>query len=384
MLPALYRNFLTAQVVYLPAGSPERRKAFEALVSPAMPVLGATYPFNAQRYAFVTEKAKQLSKDMSSLTKKTRFCSRGGKCDTSVCGFAHSIDEWNPPFCLQQEFCLVADCDKNHGLTKEEYIELRNIKVPEKKEKKSLVCTQFCHNMKPNMPCGHKGCPFAHSLWEYKPMMCHLDAECTDVYCIKKHSKDSIFYYMERQGVHLALWMLRAATYNNSEQIKRLEQESVAEYAQWIEKWSDDFRRYEGEQELVNQFKHMAIASGAETAIASGAVQDDEDQDDDDMEVVTFRIGTDGTNTMSLRQAVVETHFNQFETDVVELDVDSDKESVDEDHQLSEEESASIMLAAVDLGLDFETVLDMIENGKSHIVFEWHKRRFAVGVAVGV
>ena len=42
------------------------------------------------------------------------------------------------------------------------------------------------------------------------------------------------------------------------------------------------------------------------------------------------------------------------------------------------------MLAAVDLGLDFETVLDMIENGKSHIVFEWHKRRFDVGVAVGV
>jgi hypothetical protein len=24
-------------------------------------------------------------------------------------------------------------------------------------------------------------------------------------------------------------------------------------------------------------------------------------------------------------------------------------------------------------------VFDMIENGKSHIVFEWHKRRFDVG-----
>ena len=378
MLPALYRNSLTAQVVYLPVGSPQRQKAFEVLLSPPMPVLGVSYPYDKQRYIFVTEKAKQLSKDMSSLTKKTRFCFRGGKCDTSVCGFAHSIDEWNPPFCLQQEFCLVPDCDKNHGLTKEEYIELRNIKVPEKKEKKSLVCTKFCRNMKEKMPCGHKGCPFAHSLWEYNPMTCHLDAECTDVYCIKKHSKDSIFYYMERQGVNLALWMLRATTYNNSEQIKRLEQESVAEYAQWIEKWSDDFRRYEGEQELVNQFKHMAIASGSETAIAR-----DQD-DDDDMEVVTFRIGTDGTNTMSLRQAVVETHFNQFETDVVDPDFDSDKESVDEDHQLSEEESASIMLAAVDLGLDFETVLDMIENGKSHIVLEWHKRRFDVGATIGV
>ena len=382
MISTLYRNFLTSKVVYLPIGSPQRRQAFEVLVSPPVPVLGASYPFDAQRYAFVTEQAKRLSKDMSSLTKKTRFCSRGIKCDTTVCQFAHDIDEWNPPFCLQQEFCLDSECKKNHGFTKEEYIELHDIKVPEKKEKKSLVCTQFCRNMKPNMPCGHKGCPFAHSLWEYEPMMCHLDAHCTDVYCIKKHSKDSIFYYMERQGVNLALWMLRAATYNNSEQIKRLEQESVAEYTQWIEKWSDDFRRYEGEQELVNQFKHMAIASGTETGVASGAVQDNEE--DDDMEVVTFRIGTDGTNTMSLRQAVVETHFNQFETDVVELDVDSDKESVDEDHQLSEEESASIMLAAVDLGLDFETVLDMIENGKSHIVFEWHKRRFDVAVAVGV
>ena len=100
------------------------------------------------------------------------------------------------------------------------------------------------------------------------------------------------------------------------------------------------------------------------------------------MEVVTFRIGTDGKNTTSLRQAVADKHFEQFEADVVELS-DSDSESI-EDHQLSEEESANIMLAAVDLGLDFETVLDMISNGKSHIVFEWHKRRFDVGVGVGV
>jgi hypothetical protein len=385
MLPALYRNYLISKVVYLPADSPERRKAFEALVSPAMPVLGATYPFNAQRYAFVTQQAKQLSKNMSSLTNKTRFCSRGDKCDKSVCGFAHTIEEWNPPFCLQQEFCLVPDCDKNHGLTKEEYIELRNIKVPEKKEKKSLVCTQFCRNMKEQTPCGHKGCPFAHSLWEYKAITCPLDAECTDVYCIKKHSKDSIFYYMERQGVPLALWMMRAPTYNNSEQIKRLEDESVAEYNQWIQEWSDDFRRYEGEQDLVNQFKRMTVAVASDIPIAKDSVEEEE-EDEEEEDNVTFRIGTDGKNTMSLRQAVADKHFGQFETDVIELDVDveSDSESIDEDHQLSEEESASIMLAAVDLGLDFETVFDMIENGKSHIVFEWHKRRFDVGVGVGV
>jgi hypothetical protein len=227
--------------------------------------------------------------------------------------------------------------------------------------------------MKEQTPCGHKGCPFAHSLWEYKSITCPLDAECTDVYCIKKHSKDSIFYYMERQGVPLKPWMLRAPTYNNSEQIKRLEEESVAEYNQWIQEWSDDFRRYEGEQELVNQFKRMTVS--IDMPIANDTVQEDEDEEDN----VTFRIGTDGKNTMSLRQAVADKHFGQFETDIIEL-VESDNESIDEDHQLSEEESASIMLAAVDLGLDFETVFDMIENGKSHIVFEWHKRRFDVGV----
>lgn len=376
MLP-LYRTFLFANVISLPPDTPERRKAFEMLMSPPMPILGATYPYNAQRHAFVREQAKQLSKNMSSLTIKTRFCSRGDKCDKSVCGFAHTIEEWNPPFCLQQEFCLVPDCDKNHGLTKEEYIELRDIKVPEKKEKKSLVCTQFCRNMKEKMPCGHKGCPFAHSLWEYKAIACPLDAHCTDVYCIKKHSKDSIFYYMERQGVRLELWMLRASTYNNSEQIKRLEEESVAEYTRWIQEWSDDFRRYEGEQELVNQFKSLTVSRDTVEKDVMDEVEED------DMEVVTFRIGTDGKNTMSLRQAVADKHFEQFEADVVELDVDVDSESI-EDHQLSEEESASIMLAAVDLGLDFETVLDMISNGKSHIVFEWHKRRFDVGVGVGV
>ena len=182
---------------------------------------------------------------------------------------------------------------------------------------------------------------------------------------------------MERQGVRLELWMLRASTYNNSEQIKRLEEESVAEYTQWIQEWSDDFRRYEGEQGLVNQFKSLTVSRDT---VEKDVM--DEVEEDDDMEVVTFRIGTDGKNTMSLRQAVADKHFEQFEADVVEFDVDVDSESIDEDHQLSEEESANIMLAAVDLGIDFETVLDMISNGKSHIVFEWHKRRFDMGVGV--
>ena len=401
MIPALYRNFLTSKVVYSKVGSPQRRQAFEVLASPPVPVLGASYPFDAQRYAFVTEQAKRLSKDMSSLTKKTRFCSRGSKCDTTICQFAHNIDEWNTPFCLQQEFCLDPDCKKNHGLTKEEYIELHNIKVPEKKEKESLVCTQFCHNMKEKTPCGLKGCTFAHSLWEYKPFKCSFDTECTDGGCVKKHAKDSIFYYMERQGVRFEPWMLRAATYNNSEQAKRLVEESASEYAEWIEKWSDDFRRYEGEQELVLQFKHMAIGNTAvgNTAFGNTAfgnvIEDEKDskdeESDDDMEVVTFRIGTDGKNTMSLRQILaderkilVERHFQQFETDIVEPYIDPyvESEESDDEHQLSEEESTNIMLAAVDLELDFETVLDFINQGKSHVIFEWHKRRFDVAVAM--
>jgi len=125
----------------------------------------------------------------------------------------------------------------------------------------------------------------------------------------------------------------------------------------------------------VNQFKSLTVSRDT---VEKDVM--DEVEEDDDMEVVTFRIGTDGKNTMSLCQAVADKHFEQFEADVVELR-DSDSESI-EDHQLSEEESANIMLAAVDLGLDFETVLDMISNGKSHIVFEWHKRRFDVGVGV--
>ena len=378
MIPALYRNFLTAKVVYLPVDSPQRRQAFEVLLSPPVHILGATYPYDTQRYIFVTEQAKKLSKDMSSLTKKTRFCSRGDKCDPTVCQFAHSIDEWNPPFCLQQEFCLVPECTKNHGLTKQEYIELHNIKVPEKKEKKSLVCTQFCRNMKEHAPCGLKGCSFAHSLWEYKAIECPLVAECKDGGCVKKHPKDSIFYYMERQGVRFELWMLRATTYNNSEQAKRLADESDGEYADWVQKWSDDFRKYEGEQELLHHFKKMVIGEKTETEIDKMEDEKEENENEDDDMEVTFRIGTDGKNTMSLRQAIADKHFEHFEVSESESgdDEDDEEDEGDEDYHLSEEESANIMLAAVDLGLDFETVFDFINKGKSHIIFEWHKRRF--------
>ena len=373
MISHLYRNFLVANVVYLPVGTSQRRQAFEVLKTPPMPVLGATYPFNSQRYAHVTKKAKELAKNMASITAKTRFCSRGGKCDTTICQFAHSVEEWNPPFCLQQEFCLVPDCDKNHGLTKEEFVELKNIKVPTQK-KTSLECTQFCRNMKGEMPCGHKGCTFAHSLWEYKAIPCHRDTECVDVGCVKKHAKDSIFYYMERQGVPFKLWMLRAPTYNNSEQSKRLGEQSEAEYARWITEWSDDFRRYDGEQDLVNQFKALAV------------VDEDEykDKDEDVVDAVTFRIGA--TNTMSLLDAIASQRFEQFEQfeqDVIEeVDVDVDVEEVanesedEDDHQLSEEDVTNVMLAAADLNLDFETVSELIEKGKSDIIFEWHKRRF--------
>lgn len=383
MISHLYRNFLVANVVYLPVGTSQRRQAFEALKTPTMPVIGDTYPFNSQRYAHVTKKAKELAKNMASITAKTRFCSRGGKCDTTICQFAHSIEEWNPPFCLQQEFCLVPDCDKNHGLTKEEFVELKNIKVPTQK-KTSLECTQFCRNMKGEMPCGHKGCTFAHSLWEYKAIPCHRDAECVDVGCVKKHTTDSIFYYMERQGVPFKLWMLRAPTYNNSEQSKRLIDQSDADYAKWITEWSDDFRRYDGEQDLVNQFKALVVD------VASVNVDDDEDV------AVTFRIGT--TNTMGLLDAIASQRFEkfeQFEQDVID-EVDIDVEEVanepedEDDHQLSEEDMvanvmldqlseedmANVMLAAADLDLDFETVNELIENGKSGVIFEWHKRRF--------
>jgi hypothetical protein len=189
---------------------------------------------------------------------------------------------------------------------------------------------------------------------------------------------------MERQGVRFEPWMLRAATYNNSEQAKRLVEESAKEYAEWVEKWSDDFRRYEGEQELVLQFKHMAICN----EVKEDEKDSKDEESDDDMEVVTFRIGTDGKNTMSLRQILVDEHFQQFETDIVEpyvdpyIDPDVESEESDDEYQLSEEESANIMLAAVDLDLDFETVFDFINQGKSHVIFEWHKRRFDVGIAM--
>lgn len=376
MIPALYRNFLVANVTSLPIGIPERRKAFEALKTPVLHELGRTYPYNRERYVVVTAEAKRLSKDLSELTKKTRFCSRK-KCDTNVCGFAHDIDEWNAPFCLQQEFCLKPECDKNHGLTKAEYVELNNITVPEKKQKISLECTQFCRIMKECIPCNVKGCTFAHSLWEYKPMMCFKDDECTDAGCVKKHTKDSIFHYMEKQGVPFPMWMLRSANYNNSDETKRRSEQSTEEAIQWTKDWSVEFKKYEDELDLANSLKHSLKFD--ETPKEDEDVKEDEDEEDKEEDAVVFHIG--GKDSIMMSTFLKERHFEQFVEDDMEdvdIDIEDDNESEDEDCQLSDEESANVMLAAVDLGLDFDTAFDMINSGKSALIFVWHKRRFCM------
>jgi len=305
-------------------------------------------PYDKIRYEFVLKQARQLSQNVSEITKKTRFCTKD-KCTNEKCSFAHSKDEWNPPYCLYQEFCKMPDCTKNHGFTKEEYIHLHDIKT-EKTEKK-LVNTQFCHVMREEVPCNIVGCKFCHSLWDYIPIKCSFYENCNNPQCVKKHDWDNIFSYMEKQGVKFNLWYLRSTEQNNSIGSKHLSDQSTLQAILWTESYTEKIKMLEQngwkEEDVSSLFEKMSIDM----------------QDDMDVEV---DITICGKKSISLAEISRQQYLDEMKGE----NEDSEDDSYD---SLLPEEEEEMMMVAAELGLDFETVYDLVLDGKQNLIFKWRQ-----------
>ena len=360
-MEVLLRNYITSCIARAPQG-PERTELFkwfcDAWKSPEKKEIlikrqTETPPFDKNRYEFVMKQAYQLSQNTSEITKKTRFCTKG-KCSNEKCGFAHSKEEWNPPYCLYQEFCKMPECTKNHGFTKEEYMSLHDI-VHEKSL--TLVNTQFCQIMKEERPCNVSGCKFCHSMWDYTPIKCPFYNTCNNPKCVKKHEWDTIFSYMEKQGVQLKLWYLRTSDLNNSIQWKNLGDQSVVEAKLLVEAYTEEIKKLEAngwkETDVTILFEKLSVKKDVDVDV-------DVDEDEDEMDV---EITIAGKKSFSLSEFLRQQYIDEmkFEDD----DVDDDS--------LLQHDEEELMLVANQLDLDFETVYDLIIDGKQHLIYKWQE-----------
>ena len=332
---------------------------------------GKMQPFNHERYAYVQENARKISSNpqlMQELVQKTRFCTNP-KCNPEKCGFAHTMEEYNTPTCLQQEFCLNLYCTKNHGFTKEEYVDYYDLKVPEKKKNIiSLEQTQFCCLMKENKPCHFKECKFAHSIWEYRTMNCRYDNDCTDKGCVHFHSNDTLFEYIQKQGVKLQPWMFRSIDVNNHlETTNRNIQQNIKDQ-EWVEKYTIEIKKLE-----ENGWKDDELAHDLIDMVENLSLNEEEEDEDYDELTITFG----GKSSISLGSIESDRVFEEAEETDDEDENDDDEEEYEND-SLNFDDEENVMKIACDLGLSFDEVYNMIMNDKKDVLFKWHENYMRV------
>ena len=224
---AIARNFFFSRVF---SAKEDRQRVFDSVKSFTTDekkmndfvkqMRGMMPPFDTSRYQAVRAEAKRIAtnpEEMKKILTRTRFCTIK-KCTGKYCkgAFAHNLEEYNTPTCLQGVFCQDENCTKNHGFTKEEYVSYYNIAVP---EKASLERIKFCSHMTNEQPCYSGKCTFAHSLWELRTMECN-NIGCSEQ-CKLFHEGDDMFSYMEKQGIVVEPWMLRSTELNNHIEFKR-------------------------------------------------------------------------------------------------------------------------------------------------------------------
>jgi hypothetical protein len=177
-LAAIARNFLLENILRYEEDTSERLQAFESYRNTDFEITikhilqNGMYPFSREKREETIAKAREISLDkekMNQLVQKTSFCTNWKHASGydekrhGPCRFAHTIDDYNPPLCLNGVFCEKDQCDKNHGLSKPEWILLKGITVPvAKKEMKE----EFCRCVWTKKRCGIPECPFMHSIWE--------------------------------------------------------------------------------------------------------------------------------------------------------------------------------------------------------------------------
>jgi len=274
MSQATVRNFLFEEV-FSAIDIRDRKRLFEHLVDSMNNFENVFYYCshleyrNPQRFRMVQEETRRiLSNEVlkKELTKKTTFCTKKN-CEKDRCNFAHSIEEYNPPTCLYKEFCNDFKCVKNHGFTKEEYITLYKIEIPKPVEV-NLSFTQMCQIMKKNNPCIVKGCKFAHSIEQLKPLVCFKDCKKED--CKLKHTDETMEVYIEKQGIKVKEWMYeRTSEMNSFEGIEiymRLRRKEECDFIDELRKEEENGYEYKEEKD-----------------------EEEKEDEEEDIEVILFR-----------------------------------------------------------------------------------------------
>ncbi len=124
-------------------------------------------------------------------TRKTRMCRYMHCRNWDMCTFAHTFDELEPNECSYDPKCRKPDCEYKHANeTKEEYCRRLRLREPrpvrrelvyDTPSKEEMVCTSICSSVFEGIPCRRKRngrCTFAHTLEEFKPVVCGHGDQC--------------------------------------------------------------------------------------------------------------------------------------------------------------------------------------------------------------
>lgn len=327
-------NFLLVNILQYPEGTPERLQAFESYKAADMGftmdyiLRNGMYPFSKEKRDETIARARQISQDeqkMGELLQKTKFCTNWKHASGhdekrhGPCRFAHTIEEYNPPSCLYGTFCEKVNCDKNHGLSKEEWISLNQITVPIlKKEMKE----EFCRCIWTKKRCGIPECPFMHSIWEWL---------------------ENFPEYKKMDGIELMSTLtIPCKAFRSTEQNKK----AVAD--PYLSKENDNDDDEEDEED------------------------EDEDNDDED----------DDGPVIVIDQVAIKTFFENFDIEQqvkrqyeMEMAAELEFERFQAEAQDEPEYTEYVKTMSTLLEMPKNQLQKMVENGKQHIIDEWLQRK---------
>jgi hypothetical protein len=332
-LAAIARNFLLENILRYEEDTSERLQAFESYRNTDFEITikhilqNGMYPFSREKRDETIAKAREISFDkqkMSQLVQKTSFCTNWKHASGydekrhGPCTFAHTIDDYNPPRCLNGVFCEKDQCDKNHGLSKPEWILLKGITVPvAKKEMKE----EFCRCVWTKKRCGIPECPFMHSIWELL---------------------ENFPEYKKLDGMELMSRLtIPCKAFRSTEQNKKApvaEEEEVDEEVEVDEKNKNKVEEHE----------------------------DDEDDEDDGP-------------LIKIDQVAIKTFFENFDVEQevkrqyeMEMAAEMELEIFQAQNQ---EYSEYVNTMSTLLEIPKNQLQKMVENGKQHIIEEWLQRK---------
>ena len=337
-LSFLSTNFHLENILQYEDGTIERLEAFESYRTAnekftiEFILRNGMYPFSREKRDKTIAQAREISLDkqkISELLQKTKFCTNWkhqsyDEKRHGPCRYAHSLkNDYKPPTCLYGTFCEKRDCDKNHGLSTEEWISLKQITVPIfKKEMKE----EFCRCIWTKKRCGIPECPFMHSIWEWL---------------------ENFPEYKKMDGNELMSSLtIPCKAFRSTEQNKKAPEDPYEDpYLSKEETNEND----EDEDENEN----------------------DEDEDEDD----------DGP-VIKIDQGAIKTFFENFDIEQqvkrqyeMELEAEREFEIFQTQAQGEPEYTEYVKTMSTLLEMPKNQLQKMVENGKQHIIDEWLQRK---------